>query len=154
MRFYDITSYELPFFLNTIAVNTLWLSDAIWRHRSGFNIGSGDGLLPDCSKPLHVPEPMLNLSSVRYRDIHLRGTSHDDVIKCKHFRVTGPLFGEFTSHRWIHLKKPAMWSLTVFLDLRPNKRLCRQSRRRWFETPRRSLWRPFNDKRYPGHQSL
>ena len=26
---------------------------------------------------------------------------HDDVIKCKHFRVTGPLCGEFTIHRWI-----------------------------------------------------
>ena len=25
---------------------------------------------------------------------------HDDVIKWKHFRVTGPLCGEFTGHRW------------------------------------------------------
>ena len=27
--------------------------------------------------------------------------NHDDVIKWKHFRVTGPLCGEFTGHRWI-----------------------------------------------------
>ena len=26
---------------------------------------------------------------------------HDDVIKWKHFRVTGPWCGEFTGHRWI-----------------------------------------------------
>ena len=31
--------------------------------------------------------------------IHAPG--HDDVIKRKHFRVTRPLCGEFTSHRWI-----------------------------------------------------
>ena len=30
---------------------------------------------------------------------------HDDVIKWKHFRVTGPLCGEFTGHRWIPLTK-------------------------------------------------
>ena len=27
--------------------------------------------------------------------------SHDDVIKLNHFRVTGPLWGESTGHRWI-----------------------------------------------------
>ena len=32
---------------------------------------------------------------------------HDDVIKWKHFRVTGPLWGEFTGHRWIPHK--AKW---------------------------------------------
>ena len=33
--------------------------------------------------------------------ISLRATSYDDVINWKHFRVTGPLCGEFTGHRWI-----------------------------------------------------
>ena len=31
--------------------------DTIWRHRSGIDIGSGNGLLPDDANPL--PEPML-----------------------------------------------------------------------------------------------
>ena len=30
---------------------------------------------------------------------------HDDVIKWKHFRVTGPLLGEITGHWWIPLTK-------------------------------------------------
>ena len=51
-----------------------------------------------------------------------------------------PVTGEF----------PAQWSVTrsfdVFFDLRLNKRLSKQSRRRWFETPSRSLWRNCNDK--------
>ena len=51
------------------------------------------------------------------------------------FRVTGPLWGEFTGHR----------SVGVFFDLRLNKRLIEQSRRRWFETPSHSLWRHCND---------
>ena len=37
--------------------------------------------------------------------IQVHEVSHDDVIKCKHFRVTGPLCGEFTGHRWIPLHK-------------------------------------------------
>ena len=43
--------------------------------------------------------------------------------------------GEFPSHR------PVTRSFDVFLDLRPNKRLSKQPRRRWCETPSRSLWR-------------
>ena len=42
--------------LITIRLNSLWPSDAIWRQIC-FNIGSGNGLLPDSTKPLH--EPML-----------------------------------------------------------------------------------------------
>ena len=33
--------------------------------------------------------------------IPIHAPDHDDVIIRKHFRVTGPLCGEFTSHRWI-----------------------------------------------------
>ena len=40
---------------------------------------------------------------------------------------------------------PAQMAVTqnfdVFFDLRLKKRLSKQSRRRWFETPLRSLWR-------------
>ena len=35
-------------------------------------------------------------------------------------------------------------ALMCFFDLRPNKRLSKQSWSRWFETPSRSLWRHYN----------
>ena len=49
-----------------------------------------------------------------------------------------PVTGEFPSQR------PVMRSLDVFFDLHLNKRLSKQSRRWWFETPSRSLWRHCN----------
>ena len=56
------------------------------------------------------------------------------------FRVTGHLCGEFTGHRWIPSQRPVTRSFDVFFDLRPNKRLSKHSRGRWFESPSRSLW--------------
>ena len=49
-----------------------------------------------------------------------------------------PVTGEFPSHR------PVTRSLAVFFDLRLNKWLSKQSRRRWFETPSLWLWRHCN----------
>ena len=49
-----------------------------------------------------------------------------------------PATGEFPSQR------PVTWSFDVFLDLRLNKRLSKQSWCWWFETPWRSLWRHCN----------
>ena len=46
--------------------------------------------------------------------------------------------GEFPSHR------PVTRWFDVFFHLRLNKRLCKQSRRWWFETPSRPLWRHCN----------
>ena len=46
-----------------------------------------------------------------------------------------PVIGEFLSQR------PVTPSFDVFFYLRLNKRLCKQSRRRWFDTPLRPLWR-------------
>ena len=40
---------------------------------------------------------------------------HDDVIKWKIFRVTGPLCGEFTDHRWICRTKASDAELWCFL---------------------------------------
>ena len=37
--------------------------------------------------------------------------------------------------------------LWCFFDLHLNKRPSKQSRRRWLETPSRSLWRHYNEKR-------
>ena len=45
-----------------------------------------------------------------------------------------PVTGEFPSQR------PVTRSLDVFFDLNLNKRLNKQSRRRWFEMSSRSLW--------------
>ena len=49
-----------------------------------------------------------------------------------------PVTGEFSSQR------PVTRSFDVFLDLHLNKLLSKQSRRWWFETPSRSLWRHCN----------
>ena len=60
------------------------------------------------------------------------------------FRVTCPLCGEFTAHRWIPLTKPVTRSFDVVFYLSLNKQLSQQSRRRWFETTSCSLWRHCN----------
>ena len=60
------------------------------------------------------------------------------------FRVTGPLSGEFTAQRWIPSQRPVTRSFGVSFVLRMNKRLSKQSRRWWFETPSRSLWHHCN----------
>ena len=52
-----------------------------------------------------------------------------------------PVPGEFPAQR------PVTRSSGVFFDLRPNKRLSKQSRGWWFETLSRSLWRHCNDNR-------
>ena len=52
-----------------------------------------------------------------------------------------PVTGEFPSQR------PVTRSFDVFFDLCLNKRLSKPSRRRWFETPSRSLWRHCNVSR-------
>ena len=49
-----------------------------------------------------------------------------------------PVTGEFPAQR------PVTWSFDVFFDLRPNKRLSKQSWGWWFEAPFRPLWRHRN----------
>ena len=49
-----------------------------------------------------------------------------------------PVTGEFPT------QMPGMRSVEVFFDLRPNKRLSKQSWGLWFETPSWSLWRHCN----------
>ena len=55
-----------------------------------------------------------------------------------HCEENSPVTGEFS---W---QSPVMRSFDVFFGLRLNKRLSKQSRRRWFETPSRPLWRHCN----------
>ena len=52
---------------------------------------------------------------------------HDDVIKWKHFRVTGPLCGEFTGPGEFPTQRPVTRSFDVFFDLPLTKRLSKQS---------------------------
>ena len=54
------------------------------------------------------------------------------------FEGNSPFTGEFPSQR------PVTRSFDVFFDARLNKRLSKQSGRRWFETPSHSLWRHCN----------
>ena len=75
-------------------------------------------------------------------------TGHDDVIKWKHFRVTGPLCGEFTGPGEFPTQRPVTRSFDVFFDLRLNKPLSKQSWGWWFETLSRSLWRHRNVMSY------
>ena len=66
------------------------------------------------------------------------------------FRITGLLCGEFTRHWWIPPppppppQRPVTRSFEACFDQRLSTRLSKQSRRRWFETPSRSLWRHSN----------
>ena len=60
------------------------------------------------------------------------------------FRVTVPLCGEFTGPSEFPTQRPVTRSFDVFFDLRLNKRLRKQPRGWWFETPLWSLWRHCN----------
>ena len=72
---------------------------------------------------------------------------HGDAIKRKHF----PRYWHFVWGIRLSLvnslptQRPATQNFDVFFDLRLNKRLSKQSTRRWFETPWRSLWRHSNE---------
>ena len=69
--------------------------------------------------------------------------THNDVIKWKHFPRYLP-FCEGNPPMDSPHKRPVTRSVDVFFGMRLNKRLSKQSRRRWFETPPRSLWRHCN----------
>ena len=66
------------------------------------------------------------------------------------FHVTGPLWRESTGHRWIPLTKASDAELWCFLWSVPEKWLSKQSRRWWFETSSRSLWRHCDTHNYLG----
>ena len=60
------------------------------------------------------------------------------------FRVTGLLCGNSPVTAEVPSQRPVTRSFEFFFDLRQNKRLSKQLRLRWFESPLRSLWRHFN----------
>ena len=69
---------------------------------------------------------------------------YDDVIKWKHLSRYW-LFVRGIHRPLVDSPHKGQWrSFDVLFDLRQNKRLNKLSRRRWFETPLRSLWRHCN----------
>ena len=60
-------------------------------------------------------------SDIWYATIHSTRDHHDDALKWKHFRVTGPLCGEFTGHRWIPFTKASDAELWCFLWSAPEQ---------------------------------
>ena len=67
--------------------------------------------------------------------------NHDDVIIWKHIPRYWPFVRGIPCHRWIPLAKASDVELWCFLWSAPEQTVNKQSRRRWFEEPLRSLWR-------------
>ena len=65
---------------------------------------------------------------------------HDDFIKWKIFRVTGLCEWNLPVTSGLPSQRPVTLSFDIVFDLRLNKRLGKQPRRWWFETPWRLLW--------------
>ena len=64
---------------------------------------------------------LLSENGIRFKHLH------DDVMKWKHFRITGPLCGEFTVHWWIPLTRASDAELWCFRWSTRKKRLSKQS---------------------------
>ena len=63
---------------------------------------------------------------------------HGDIITWGHFQCYWPFV------RGIHQpQRPVTRNVDVFFDLRLNKQLSKQSRRRWFQMTSSSLWRHY-----------
>ena len=73
---------------------------------------------------------------------HLMTSSNGNI-----FRVTGLLWGEFTGDRWIPLTKAS--DVELFVLSAPEQTVEQASRRWWFETLSRPLWRHRNDIQWP-----
>ena len=76
---------------------------------------------------------------MKYRDYPLLNRIYGDVIKWKHFCVTGPLWWKSTGHRWITHTKASDAELCCFL-WSVEQKLSKQSRRRRFGAPLLLLW--------------
>ena len=140
----------------------MWSCSKLHTTRSQWwdvNIDSGNGLVPDGTKPL--PESMFtqnyvgiwrhqatmsyiitsNISSELCHLANIMMTSSIGKIFALLAICEGnsPVTGEFPAQR------PVTRSFDVLYDLRLNKRLSEPSWGCWFETPSRPLWRHSND---------
>ena len=86
--------------------------------------------------------------------MHVTHYRHDKAQTVRLFRITGPLWGVPAVTGGFPSQKPVTQSFDVFLDLRLNKRLSKQSGRWWFEMASRSLWRHCNALWFTVHDCL
>ena len=100
----------------------------IWWPRSGVRIYQ---IVTGVTSDVGVPSTHLVVTWWRHR----MGTFSSLLALCAE---NSPVTGEFPSQR------PVTRSFDVFFDLPLNKRLSKQSRRRWFETQSRPLWHHCN----------
>ena len=84
---------------------------------------------------LYMPRDMLTVSTVTWWR-HQMETFSALLALCA---GNSPVPGEFPTQR------PVTRNVDVYFDLRPNKRLSKQSWGWWFETVSRPLWRHRND---------
>ena len=102
--------------------------------------------------------PMEDREHTYYKAIHWYSVVTWDIMTSSNtniFRVTGPLWGESTGHRWIPHTKASDEELWCFIWSASEQTVEKkqQLRRRWFETPSRSLWRHPNEPLRLQHQN-
>ena len=126
----NISTYLYHWFrIDRCFIAVLWFNMTVIGHM-GFRIGCRQDVLLWRDRDLNTNRMM---------------TSSNGNI----FRVTGPLCGEFTGHRWILRTKASDAELYFFFNCALNKRLSKQWWGWWFETPSHPLWRHCNGLRYP-----
>ena len=116
----------------SVKLNT-WFKKCIWKCRPlGVSFCSDLSVLNNVVLWFQL---ICNEPSVIYHD--MMTSSCGNIL-----RITGPLWGESTGRP---SQRPVTLNFDVFFDPRLNKRLSKQSRRQWFETPSLSLWRHCNN---------
>ena len=116
----------------------------LWHHCAHYDVTvmKSQGMIRNCTRLVPVSGPeCLKMSIIRHICIRYAATAvwwrHQTetfstlLILCE---GNPPVTGGVSSQRTVTR------SLDVFFDLRLNKRLSKQPRRWWFETPSRSLW--------------
>ena len=102
---------------------------------------------------------MIWLSKIFVIDAHLMFTTSrytcDDISWWRHQMEFFPRYWPSVSgiHRWPidSPQRPVTWSFNISFDIRLNKGSNKQSRRWWFGTPSRSLWRHCNVGKHHSH---
>ena len=92
-----------------------WSEYRLGLHRWQWIVGDFRSFLNATDSPLHRQHQ-------RHANVYMMTSSNGNI-----FRVTGPLCGEFTGPGEFPAQRPVTRSFDVFFDLRPNKRLSKQS---------------------------
>ena len=111
-------------------------------HRQFYLVPDRDQFLFFCcpdSRLVHM-EQFICVTNTHTHTLHHVGNYIMTSSNGNIFRVTGPLCGEFTGHRWIPLTKPVTRNFDVFFVLCLNKRLSKQPGGWWFDSSSRSFW--------------